>query len=287
PGLSQEPSHEVGSRTVHGVASDGVLASPKELGVYDNAAGIIAFGPDVVPGAPLADSWQAETVIELELTPNRSDAFSILGVARDLGAKLGRRVKNPATGLDQGDPALDDGITIDVENESAAPRFTMRRIDGVKVGPSPVWLQRRLAGVGLRPRNNVVDVTNYVTFELGQPTHAYDLRELTGGAIGVRRARQDESLTLLNNETITLDSEDLVITTPGVDGAPSRAIGLAGVMGGLAGSMVGDTSSVALEVALFDPVAVRRGAKRHKLVTDARTRNERGVDPNLQLLASA
>ena len=295
PGLPAE----VGSRTVHGVASDGVLASPKELGVYDNAAGIIAFGSDVVPGTPLADSWPAETVIELELTPNRGDAFSILGVARDLGAKLGWRVKHPAAGLDQGDPTLDDGITIDVQDESGSPRFTMRRIDDVKIGPSPVWLQRRLAGVGLRSRTNVVDVTNYVTFELGQPTHAYDLRELTGGSIGVRRAHQGESLTLLNNETLTLDSQDLVITTPnadvaeateaaaGADGATSRAIGLAGVMGGLAGSTVSDTSSVALEVALFDPIAVRRGAKRHKLITDARTRNERGVDPNLQPLASA
>lgn len=283
PGLPQE----VGSRTVLGVSSDGVLASPKELGVFDHAGGIIAFGPDVAPGSDLAAAWPAETVIELELTPNRADAFSLLGVARDLGAKLGRPLKHPARGLDQGDPAVDDGLAIDVQDEAGSPRFTMRRIDGVTVGPSPLWLQRRLAALGLRPRNNVVDVTNFVTYELGQPSHAYDLRGLTNGVIEVRRARAGESLTLLNNETVELDPEDLMIATPGVDGADSRSVGLAGVMGGLEGSTVADTTTVALEVALFDPVVVRRGAKRHKLVTDARTRNERGVDPNLQLAASA
>lgn len=277
----------VGNRTVHGVDSDGVLASPKELGIYDHAAGIIEFGTDVTPGTPLADMWQAETAIELELTPNRADAFSILGVARDLGAKLGWRVKHPSDGLDKGDPEVDDGLGIDVQDEAGSPRFTMRRIDGVRVGPSPLWLQRRLAALGLRPRNNVVDVTNFVTFELGQPSHAYDLRELSRGVIEVRRARAGESLTLLNNETIELDADDLVIATPGEGAEPSRTVGLAGVMGGLDGSVVADTTTVALEVALFETVTVRRSGQRHKLVTDARTRNERGVDPNLQPLASA
>ncbi|HZJ10645.1 MAG TPA: phenylalanine--tRNA ligase subunit beta [Trueperaceae bacterium] len=302
---------EVAPRVVHGVQSDGVLASPKELGLYDHGGGLIVFGADVEPGQPLATMWPEETVIELELTPNRGDAFSLLGVARDVGAKLGWRVKHPAVGLDQGDPGNDDGLTVEVEDEGGSPRFTLRRIDGVRVGPSPVWLQRRLAALGLRPRNNVVDATNLVTFELGQPSHAYDLRALTGGVIQVRRARAGEKLALLNEEVIELDADDLVIATPGEHGedgehrehgepgqpgqpgqlgehgAPSEAIGLAGVMGGLHDSVVADTSTVALEVALFDPVTVRRGAKRHKLVTDARTRFERGVDPNLQPLASA
>ncbi len=277
---------EVGTRTIQGVESDGMLASARELGVYDHAAGIVTFGPDAPLGAPLAELWPGETVIELELTPNRADAFSLLGVARDLGAKLGWRVKHPAAGLDQGDPSVDDGLTVDVRDESGSPRFTLRRIDGVKVGPSPLWLQRRLAALGLRPRNNVVDVTNYVTFELGQPSHAYDLRALRGGVIQVRRARRGEALELLNEETVELTDEDLVIATPAGDGG-SQAIGLAGVMGGRHDSVAADTTAVALEVALFDPVTVRRSAGRHKLVTDARTRFERGVDPNLQPLASA
>lgn len=277
---------EVGTKTIQGVESDGMLASAKELGLYDHAAGIVTFGPDVAVGSPLASLWPDETVIELELTPNRADAFSLLGVARDLGAKLGWQVRHPAAGLDLGDPTLDDGLSVDVRDEAGSPRFTLRRIDGVRVGPSPVWLQRRLAALGLRPRNNVVDVTNYVTFELGQPSHAYDARALRGGVVQVRRASPGERLELLNEETVELHADDLVIATPAGDGG-SQAIGLAGVMGGRHDSVMPDTTQVALEVALFDPVTVRRTAKRHKLVTDARTRFERGVDPNLQPLASA
>src|SRR5690606_25846428 len=143
-----------------------------------------------------------------------------------------------------------------------------------------------LAAMGLRPRNNLVDVTNFVTFELGQPSHAYDLAKLGGGVIQVRRARQGEKLELLTEEVLQLDPADLLIATPGADGE-SVAIGLAGVMGGLHDSVSAATTDVALEVANFDPVTVRRAAQRHKLITDARTRFERGVDPNLQALASA
>lgn len=273
-------------REVMGVASRGVLASPRELGVYDHQAGVISLPRDLAVGGRLAALWQKESVIELELTPNRADAFSLLGVARDLAAKLGLRVVHPAEGLALGDPAVDDGFAAEISGPDVCPRFTLRRISGVAVGPSPVWLQRKLALLGLRPRNNVVDVTNLATFALGQPSHAYDARVLAGGVIQVRRARAGERLTLLNEEELELDPEDVVIATP--DGAGgSRAIGLAGVMGGLEDSVVDDTSEVALEVALFDPVAVRRTARRHKLVTDARIRFERGVDPNLQPTASA
>lgn len=291
---------EVRERDMLGVASRGVLASPKELGLYDAAGGLIAFGADVPLGTALADVWPATTVIELELTPNRADAFSLLGVARDLSAKLGLPLLHPSDGLDPGDASLDDDLELEIEDSVGAPRFTLRAIEGVTVAPSPVWLQRRLAALGLRPRNNVVDVTNYVTFELGQPSHAYDKRVLgqhPGGAgtsvaangpavLQVRRAKPGERVALLNEETIDLDPDDLVIATPGLDGA-SRAIGLAGVMGGLHDSVVADTRDVALEVAAFEPVTVRRSARRHKLVTDARIRFERGVDPNLQPRASA
>ena len=276
----------VAEREVMGVASQGVLASPRELGLYDHAGGLIVFGPDAEVGAELASLWGPETVVELELTPNRADAFSLLGVARDLAAKLGVAYRHPAQGLDQGDPALDDGLELDVEDPTAAPRFSLRAVRGVSVRPSPVWLQRALASLGLRPRNNLIDVTNYVTFELGQPSHAYDLAQLGGGVMQVRRARAGESLELLTEERIELDPADLVIATPGADGS-SVAIGLAGVMGGSTHSVSDATTDVALEVAHFDPVTVRRAAQRHKLITDARTRFERGVDPNLPELASA
>lgn len=296
PGLG----FQVAEREVLGVASRGVLASPKELGLYDAAGGLISFGTDVVPGTALRDAWPATTVIELELTPNRADAFSLLGVARDLAAKLDMPLLHPSRGLDTGDASLDDGLDLEIDDTVGSPRFTLRAIEGVRIAPSPVWLQRRLAALDLRPRNNVVDVTNYVTFELGQPSHAYDRRVLgaKGGAnaktdadaaaavLQVRRAHQGEQVTLLDEETYDLHPEDLVIATPGPDGV-SRAIGLAGVMGGLHDSVVADTTDVALEVAYFEPVTVRRSARRHKLVTDARIRFERGVDPNLQPWASA
>jgi phenylalanyl-tRNA synthetase beta chain len=276
----------VSEREVMGVASRGVLASPKELGLFDYGGGLITFGDDVRPGAAVDELWPSESVIELELTPNRGDAFSILGVARDLAAKLGVALRVPGDGAEAGDPAADDGLALEIADAAACPRFTLRLIEDVRVGPSPVWLQRRLAALGLRPRNNVVDVTNYVTFELGQPSHAYDRRVLQGGVLQVRRARPGETVVLLDEARYTLDADDLVIATPSGDG-DSRAVGLAGVMGGLHDSVAPDTRDVALEVAHFDPLVVRRAAKRHRLSTDAHYRFERGVDPNLPARASA
>lgn len=272
-------------REMAGVMSRGVLCSPRELGLYDYGGGLITFTDDVAVGSKLAEVWPAETVIELELTPNRADAFSLLGVARDLAAKLGISFIHPAARLELGDPAVDDGLSVVIEDPAGCSRFTQRRIDGITVAPSPVWLQRRLAALGLRPRNNVVDVTNYVTFELGHPSHAYDLDALHNGTIVVRRARAGETLTTLGEEALELDPADLVITTPEGDG--TKPIGLAGVIGGLNDSVTRTTTRVALELAHWNPVSIRKSAKRHGITTDAHTRFERGVDPNLPPLASA
>lgn len=282
PGLGAEP---VDSREMLGVRSEGVLASPKELGLYEHTAGLISFADDLELGEALSEAWLPETVIELEVTPNRADAFSLLGVARDLCAKLPARLLDPSADLPAGDPSGDDGLELLISDPEGAPRFALRAVRGVTVGPSPVWLQRRLAALGLRPRNNIVDVTNLVTFELGQPSHAYDLATLSGGKLGVRRAREGEELLLLNDESITLDKGDLVITAP--DAGSDRPVGLAGIMGGRYGGVEETTTAVALETAFFDPVTIRRAGQRHKLVSDARTRFERGVDPNLQEVASA
>jgi phenylalanyl-tRNA synthetase beta chain len=198
-------------REVAGVRSEGMLCSPRELGLYDHAAGLIEFGIDTSPGDALVTLWPAETVIELELTPNRADAFSLLGVARDLAAKLHLPWRHPAAGLEGafGDPDLDDGLRVHIADRERCPRVVLRRVDGLRVGPSPVWLQRRLAHLGLRPRNVVVDVTNFVTFELGQPSHAYDLRALATGTLEVRRARLAERLTTLTDEVLVLEPDDL------------------------------------------------------------------------------
>jgi phenylalanyl-tRNA synthetase beta chain len=285
----------VESLEMAGLRSEGVLLSPRELGTFDHAGGLIELPADLAPGSDLAQLWPGDEVLELELTPNRADAFSLLGVARDLAAKLGVPYRNPAAGLGAAGfgraaagtagAAGDDGLTIEIADPQGCPGFTLLRIDGVRVAPSPLWLQRRLASVGLRPRNNVVDVTNFVTFELGQPSHAYDLKALAGGAIQVRRAVAGERLVTLTGDELELDPADLVIATP--EPAGSEPIGLAGVIGGLDDSVEPDTTAVALEVAHFDPVTVRRTAKRHGLSTDAHYRFERGVDPALPPAASA
>ncbi len=275
----------IGERDILGISSEGMLCSPKELGIYDYAAGLMVLGDDAQAGQSLADLWAEDIVLELEITPNRADAFSILGVARDLAAKLGVSFHHPAHGLPLGDSKITDTLSVSIEDSTACPRFTLRRIDNVTVKPSPLWLQRRLTAVGLRPRNNIVDVTNYVTFELGQPSHAYDLDKLTDNSILVRRAKAGEPIITLNEEALELDEHDLVIATPGKNG--SKAIGLAGVIGGLHDSISADTHTVALELAHFDPVTVRKTARRHSISTDAHYRFERGVDPNLPPLASA
>lgn len=278
----------VSTRELAGVSSEGVLCSPRELGVYDYGGGLIAFSDDAPVGTALDELWPAETVIELELTPNRADAFSLLGVARDLAAKLDLPFLHPAHGLSFGDPALDDGLTLKIDDPGGCPRMVLKRIDGLTVAPSPVWLQRRLAALGLRPRNNIVDATNYVTFELGSPSHAYDLNDLHQGTLVVRRARTGETLTALNEAVLSFSDADLLITTPAEPGAnDTQAIGVAGVIGGFHHSVKAETGSVALEVAHFDPVSVRKTAKRLGLSTDAHTRFERGVDPNLPPLAAA
>lgn len=278
---------EIGIRDIQGVTSHGMLASPVELGLYEYGGGLQEFPADTPLGVELGELWPAETVIVLEVTPNRADAFSILGVARDLAAKLERDlvdVKPEAPELPD-----EEAVIVTIQEEHPENGFSARIIDALRVEPSPIWMQRHLAAVGQRPLNNVVDVTNYVMFELGQPTHAYDLSVLETdhdgrATVGVRRAVAGEKLRLLNDEEIDLTSEDVVIYTGVDDGRP---IGLAGVMGGSDDSIETTTTSVMLEVASFDHVAIRLNGKRHKLLSEARTRFERGVDPALPGAASA
>jgi phenylalanyl-tRNA synthetase beta chain len=276
----------VAKRDIQGVESNGMLCSPKELDLYDYGGGLIEFGDDVTLGKELAEIWAGDSVIELEITPNRSDALSVLGVARDLAAKLGRPYKLPD--IKGADPTIDDGLTVNVEDTKGCPRFTLQRIDNISVKPSPVWLQRRLASVGLRPRNNIVDVTNYVTFELGHPSHAFDLDKLPDHTIIVRHAKTGEKLVALNEQEVHLDSQDLVISTLVSSGSSeTKPSGVAGVIGGLEDSISATTKNVALEAAHWNPTTIRKTAKRHGLSTDAHYRFERGVDPNLSPLAVA
>ena len=275
----------VEKRKLMGVASEGVLCSPKELSLYDYGGGLIEFGDDAPVGTELAELWQADTVLDVEITPNRADALSVLGIARDLAAKLGTAYKLPWENLELGKPKVDDGLTVKLEDPVGCPRFTLRRIDGVTVKPSPVWMQQRLAAVGLRPRNNIVDITNYVTYETGHPSHAYDLDNVNDNTIVVRRANEGESVLTLGEENLELTPEDIAITMPYEGG--TKVIGVAGVIGGMEDSIHPTTQNVALELAHWNPALIRKTAKRHGQFTDAHYRFERGVDQNLPPLASA
>ncbi|HEY1904837.1 MAG TPA: phenylalanine--tRNA ligase subunit beta [Myxococcaceae bacterium] len=259
--------------SLRGVESHGMLCSGKELGLSDDASGLLLLPKDLVPGTPLAKALGLEdTVLEVNVTPNRGDALSHLGVAREAGAvlrlPLQRRLRTPA---ESGAPAS-DSIRIEIADPVGCPRFTARVLEGVRIGPSPAWLRRRLERCGIRSISNVVDVTNYVMLELGQPMHAFDLDRIQGGLLRVRRAREGEPLTTLDGKQRTLVADDLVIED--VRGAQS----LAGTMGGADTEVSEKTTRVLLEAANWDPGTIRRMARRHQLHSEASYRFERGVD---------
>ena len=247
------PAREIGERL-----SDVGLA----VDVYDE----IAAGPEGMPEARL----------ELEAPTNRGDCWSIVGVARELAAALGLKAKlPPAKVRTSGEPAA-KSVKVKVEAPDLCPRYTARVVRGVKIGPSPEWMQRRLEAMGIRPISNVVDVTNYVLVELGQPLHAFDMGLLGGDkrkSIIVRRAGEGEKLPLLDETTKELTPEDLVIATP------ERAVALAGVMGGADTEIRDSTTDVLLESAEFNQISTRRTARRHGVATESSVRFEHGVDP--------
>lgn len=281
PGAVLPDGTELGVRKIAGLESFGMALSAKELGVGEYAGGLLELPPDALsPGTPLAEVWGPDEVIEIEITPNRPDWLSVYGVARDLAA-LGPTLITPNPKPRTTPLSLPFGVWI--EDPEGCDRFTLSYARGVKVGPSPLWVQRRLYAAGMRPISNVVDATNYAMLELGNPMHAYDAAFIREGLV-VRRARPGERLVTLDGVERTLDERDLLIAVK--DGDQTRPAGLAGVMGGLEDEIRDTTTAVALEVAHFDPVRVRRTAKRQGLKTEASYRFERGVDPNGPLLAA-
>jgi phenylalanyl-tRNA synthetase beta chain len=259
---------------LRGVESNGMLCSAKELGLDNDASGLLELPADAPAGAPLAEYLGLpDASFELKLTPNRADCFSVRGIAFDVAAACGSQVSAmettpvPATASDALDVMLDAGAD--------APRYVGRVISGVDATrPTPVWMAERLRRSGVRPVSLLVDVTQYVMLELGQPMHAYD-RALLGGPIGVRRARAGESLRLLDGRDVSVDPGFLLITDA------DRAIGLAGVMGGFDTRVTESTTSVFLEAAHFAPEAIIGRGRKLGLHTDAGHRFERGVDPQL------
>jgi len=274
---------QVGALTIkaaklRGVESHGMLCSAKELGLDEDASGLLELPDDAPIGTPLAEYLSLpDARFELKLTPNRADCFSVRGIAYDVAAALGAQVEP----LDVAPVAARSSAALPVELHAGAdaPRYCGRVIEGVDAAvPTPVWMAERLRRAGVRPVSFLVDVTQYVMLELGQPMHAFD-RDALRGPVGVRRARDGETLTLLDGREVALDGEFLVITDA------ERAVALAGVMGGFDTRVTEATRNVFLESAHFAPSAIIGRARRLGMHTDASHRFERGVDPELPRLA--
>jgi len=263
---------------IRGVVSQGMICSELELGLGEDHAGIIVLPDDAPVGAPL-DSYLGDTVLDLEVTPNRLDCLSILGVAHEVAALAGGAVREPDSSYPEEGTPVSEQVTITIADPDLCHRYTASLIDGVSIGPSPHWLQERLTKAGLRPINNVVDVTNYVMLEYNQPLHAFNFDRLQEGTIIVRRAKPGETLVTLDGVERRLDAQVLAIA----DGHDPIAIG--GVIGG-AGSEIGPgTTRVLLESATFDSYNNRETAQRFRLRTEATLRFEKGLRPELAPIA--
>ncbi|WP_457638397.1 phenylalanine--tRNA ligase subunit beta [Oceanithermus sp.] len=283
PGAVLPDGTEVAAREIRGVTSEGMALSPAEMGVGEYAGGLLELPADALePGRELAEVWPEEVVFELELTPNRADAFSVLGVARDLAAKLELELVEPS--LEVEESSAPRFVTVEVEDPEGCDRYLARYAGGLEIGPSPLEAQRRLLAAGLRPINNVVDATNYTMWELGNPLHAFDLEEVKEGIV-VRSAKAGEKVVTLDGVERQLVPEDLVIARRAGDG--TEPVAIAGVMGAANSEVTEKTREVVLEAAHFDPVRVRLTARRLGLSTDSSYRFERGVDPNLPPRAAA
>ncbi|HEU4894670.1 MAG TPA: phenylalanine--tRNA ligase subunit beta, partial [Acidimicrobiia bacterium] len=274
PGAVLPGDFEIGQRTIRGVESNGMICSERELGIGSDHAGILVLEGDPEVGAPFADLVELpDVVFELEITTNRPDALSLLGIARDLGAWFGIEARVPEVEMRTVPGAT--AIEVDVEDPSGCRRFTAREIAGVKVGPSPLKMRHRLHKLGVRSISNVVDVTNYVMFELGHPLHAFDADTIAGDRLVVKRAVSGETLETLDHVTRELTPDDLIIYD---EAGPTS---MSGTMGGARSEVSETTTRVLMEAASWDPPTIMHMWRRHDLRSEAATRFERGVDPSL------
>jgi phenylalanyl-tRNA synthetase beta chain len=261
---------------IRGIDSYGMLCSGRELGISGDHSGILELdGASRRPGDPYVDAGaEAEAVLEINVTPNRPDCLSFLGIAREVGVLFGEALRPPAIPAPPAPPADPARIDIRVDSPGACPRYSARLIRDVAVGPSPEWMRKRLASVGVNAINNVVDVTNYVMMETGQPLHAFDYDKLEGGGIIVRKAGDTGDFVTLDGQKRSLTGDDLLICDM------KKPVALAGVMGGLNTEVTGSTRRILLESAYFEPAGIRKTARRLGMASEACQRFERGVDPN-------
>ena len=269
---------------IRGVMSTGMVCSEKELGISDEHTGIIILPEDAPVGMPFADYW-GDTVLDIKLTPNLARCLSVIGIARETGALTGAPFTLPQPRVVAEGAPIAGQIDIRIADPDLCARYSAALIKNVQIGPSPLWLQRRLRLAGMRPINNVVDITNYVMLEWGQPLHAFDYRRLrprtAGGvpAIIVRRAAEGETMNTLDGAKRTLSHDTLLITDGG------GPVGVAGIMGGLESEVTPETTDILLEAASFNYLNIRHSTEALKLPSEAAMRFGRGVDPELTLVA--
>src|SRR6266480_2526524 len=282
PGAKLPNGTEIRKSKLRGVESEGMLCSPIELGLGEDASGLLILSPDAKVGAPISDLFPADTILDVEITPNRGDLLSHFGLAREIAALTNKKIvgrfcePRNRSGLTQ-TPYNSKGVNISATRE--CPFFSARKIDNVTVGPSPQWLRAKIESVGIRSINSIVDISNFVMLELGQPTHAFDANQLKG-EINVRLARDGEKFLALDGKTYSLKPDNCVVADQ------ERAIAIGGVMGGEETGVTESTKNVLLEAAYFLPASIRRTARELNLQSDASYRFERGVDPKTVLRAS-
>jgi len=271
-------------RPVRGVMSNAMLCSEKELGLSEEHTGILILEEDAPVGMPLRD-FMGEVVIDIDLTPNLARCLSIVGVAREVAAITGAPLRLPDPQVQMDGPPIEGRVQVTIEDPQLCPRFTAALIEGIRIGPSPHWMQRRLTHAGMRPVNNIVDISNYVMLEWGEPTHAFDADRVKAQHLIARVARPGERLTTLDDKAHDLTAVMDGAAPPMLVCDPDGPLAIAGVMGGADSEVRDSTNRVLLEAAIWQPAQIRRTAQAFKLPSEASRRFERGVDYNLPSIA--
>ena len=262
---------------IRGIVSEGMVCSEKELGISNSHEGIMVLPPEAPIGIPMND-FLSDVILDIDVTPNRPDCLSVIGIAREISALTGEELNLPVIHYEEAGEPIKSSISVDIVDTDLCPRYCASLITGIELAPSPGWLQQRLKSYGMRSINNVVDVTNYVMLEYGQPLHAFDYHRIQGKHIIVRRAMDGENITTLDGMEHTLIPGILLITDK------EEAVAVAGIMGGINTEVIDETSTILLESANFNQAAIRRGCSILQLQSEASIRFDKGLNSNLPLL---
>jgi phenylalanyl-tRNA synthetase beta chain len=263
---------------IRGVVSEGMVCSEKELGISDSHEGIMVLPADAPVGTPLVD-YMGDVILDLDITPNRPDCLSVIGIAHEIAALMGQEVRLPADDYAESTTTIDSQVAVEIDAPDLCPRYSASLVKGIKIGASPPWMQQRLIAAGMRPINNIVDITNYVMLEYGEPLHAFDYNQIGGQKIIVRRAKKGEVMVTLDGNKRDLKSNMLVIADT------ERAVALAGVMGGYDSEVTEDTKDIFLEAASFNPACIYETGHSLGLPSEARLRFERGISAGVTIPA--